>query len=215
MLKVSTSKSRSFLRVTVDVNGDDLKLVDELMDSRLYPYKRDIFLTGLRLLCQLHRTRKAGGSVQHHDSNGGRVGEFAPNGVPVIIPFEIRPIDLAAVHEGPIRELLALSLTRADGTIDRICREIAAARWNPRDTRIQSDLLGELIICACSDRTSELLSPTLDLLTQLTTRFERFDQLVSYAIHPQDRPQFDLRFAEQRFLANRYDFAVRQKYGAA
>jgi hypothetical protein len=52
------------LRVTVDTEGGDIEILDELDGSGLFDSKREISLSGLRLLSALYRTQRAGGNAR-------------------------------------------------------------------------------------------------------------------------------------------------------
>lgn len=210
-------KSDEFLRCTVDVDGPVLEQLQELNKSRLFGSQRDVFIAGLKLFHTLYRTTLSGGKVSHYDSDGKLVGQLLPQTTPTVIPLAIRRIEVAQAHDDTVRALVKLSGSMRDSTLERISSTLATARWNLRDTRLEVEVLAELIVCASVARPfeSELLPLVLDLLTQLATRFDSFGDLVSHAIHPEDRPSLDLRLPEQRFLASHYEAAVRRKYGAA
>ena len=214
-LMIPKGKARQFLRVTVDAEPSDVELLDELEREGGFPSKREIFLSGLRLLSGLFRARRRGMRPQLFDPETKKTVDFDWQTLPQILPQRVpRTLMVASTKEPTVRKLLACAQEMRDMDLQRVVATIAQAVWDPsgRGT-VDVEVLSELIVIAYGKSDEPLLSATRDLLTQMAIAFPSFENLLSQAVHHY-RPAFDTRQVEQRFLSDQYDRLLRIKYPA-
>lgn len=205
------------LRVTVDVaSRDDLARLGEMAGTPEFVSKREVFLEGLRILAGIHKTtQRRGVALQLVDAEGKIVESFDDwySVAAVKPPKGVRLVDLQKVSSDTIRLLSATARDLRDSSLEAIAAECACARWHPRTTTIDAATLVELAVSAYTAGDAQWMGAVRDVFTQIYTEFQSFRSLVSHAIHGH-RPMFDTRYAEQRFISDQYQAAVRAAYGA-
>jgi hypothetical protein len=210
---ITRGSSKQFLRVTVDAEPRDAELLEGLEDKSDFGSKRDIFLTGLRLLSSLYRACRRGLRPQLVDPQTHAVIDFDWRNLPQIEPVTSpRQLYASKVSEPVIRTLRACAAQLQDPDLNRISAMIMQAAWDPSgEGLVSSLLLSEFIIVTLGLRDPALLAVTRDLLTQLCTAFKSFDDMLSQSLHGY-RPGFDTHFVEQRFLWDEYRRELPLKY---
>lgn len=210
---LTRGSSKQYLRATVDVEPTDVELLEELEEKANFSTRRDVFITGLRLISMLFRARRRGLRPQLIDPQSSEVVEVDWQNLLQIEPFQPpRRLHAAKVSEPIVRLLRARAAELQDADLNRVSATITQAVWDPSGKgNIDTSILAELIVITLGLRDHPLLSVTRDLLTQLCTSSKSFDDLLALAVHGY-RPSFDGHRIEHRFLWDEYRRELPIKY---
>jgi hypothetical protein len=210
---ITQGKSKQFMRITVDLEQRDVALLDELEAHSGMPSKREIFTSGLRLLSSLFRARLSGMRPQIIDPATKKTLDFDWQSLPQI-PGRPAPrvLDGSRLQEATVRTLLSHARDIRDLDLIRVSATIANASWDPsgRGT-IEASVVVELIVIAQNQADGPLLKVTKDVVTQLTTVYKSFTEILDGKLGGYS-PSFDTTLIEQRFLSDQYRRAFTERF---
>jgi hypothetical protein len=206
-------KSSKNLRVTVDLAEADIATLKEVEELNQFASRREVYLTGARLLLQLIRARRAGYRPQIFDPKSQKTLEFSWEQLPQLRAIQdVRLLSADRIKDPTLRQLISIARELQDIDLERVAAMIAQATWDPSGASgVEDGIIADLIVICLSKRDDKLTAVVRDVLTQMVTTFGSFDEMLAEAKHGY-RPGLDTRFREQRFLDAEYIREINRRY---
>jgi hypothetical protein len=206
------SQNLKDLRVTVDLDEPDIQALYEIEGFDAFRSRRLIFLTGLRVLLQLGRAKRLGYRPKMNHPSDTKEISFSWDEIPQLrLVNHVRLLNTSGVKEDTLRNLISRARESRDLDLERTIASICQAAWDPIGPKgVEDGIIADLIVITVGIQNTELTKLVRDFLTQITTTFKSFDEMVSEAKKGY-RPHFDTRYREQRFINQEYQREVGQK----